>query len=254
MYTVKALGDLSGVSTRTLRYYDSIDLLKPAETNESGYRLYDKLSIDRLQQILFYKELGFSLKEIKESLDDPTFDIYIALEKHKKGLVKEQKKIQRMIQTIDKTLLNKNGMIEMTDREKFEGLKTDLINKNDEKYGEELTSTYDIDQISKAKKQFLKMTKEDYNQWKSLEQAVIELLKDYLDKETLSEKDKMVLGLMHREWLSFTWDNYSKDMHRGLSEMYLADERFTQYYDDRAGVGATKILVNAVDCYLTRLD
>ncbi|MDP4158116.1 MAG: MerR family transcriptional regulator, partial [Bacillota bacterium] len=71
-FTVQSLGKLAGVSTRTLRYYDEIGILKPARINSSGYRIYGQREVDRLQQILFYRELGVSLEDIKKIITDPT--------------------------------------------------------------------------------------------------------------------------------------------------------------------------------------
>lgn len=254
MYTVKELADTSGVSSRTLRYYDAIDLLKPAETSPSGYRLYNETSVDRLQHILFYKELGLPLKEIKELLDDPAFDEVKALESHRVQLIEERIKLKRLIKTIDLTLLNKKGMSDMSDSEKFEGFKKEMIEENTTRYGTEIKSAYGSKQVTKANKQMMNMSEKDYYKWKALEESVITLLKNYLEKEFLSKDEKVELGRVHREWLSFTWDSYSKDMHRGLAEMYLADERFTAYYDDQAGKGAARVLVDAVNTYIDELD
>ncbi len=73
-YTVQKLGHLAGVSTRTLRYYDEIGILKPARINSSGYRIYGQAEVNRLQQILFYRELGMGLENIKKLVTSPSFD------------------------------------------------------------------------------------------------------------------------------------------------------------------------------------
>ena len=85
-YSVKKLAKLAGVTVRTLHHYDKIDLLKPALRSDKHYRYYGQEELLRLQQILFYKELGFPLQEIKEILEDPDFDLIEALESHKKAL------------------------------------------------------------------------------------------------------------------------------------------------------------------------
>ena len=88
-YTVQKLSRLAGVSSRTLRYYDEIGILKPARINSSGYRIYGQREVDRLQQILFYKELGVNLKDIKEIINLPTFDlslIHISCRRVEKGM------------------------------------------------------------------------------------------------------------------------------------------------------------------------
>ena len=102
--TVKGLADLVGISVRTLHYYDSINLLNPTSISESGYRLYSEGDLDKLQQILFFRELDFPLKKIKTMLDNPSFDQQAALKMHKKMLIEKRNGIDQMIQTIDQTL------------------------------------------------------------------------------------------------------------------------------------------------------
>ena len=89
-YSVKQVSELSGVTIRALHHYDQIGLLKPAERSEKRYRYYDEDSLLRLQQILFYRELGFSLDETKDILDDPDYDYIQALKKHREKLWSEK--------------------------------------------------------------------------------------------------------------------------------------------------------------------
>ena len=93
-YTVQKLGLLAGVSTRTLRYYDEIDILKPARINSSGYRIYGQQEVDRLQQILFYRELGVSLEEIKEIITSPHYDADHALQEHRAKLLEKRAQLE----------------------------------------------------------------------------------------------------------------------------------------------------------------
>lgn len=102
-YTVNELSKLAGVSTRTIRYYDEIGILKPSRINSSGYRIYGQKEIDLLQQILFYRELGVSLSKIKEIIYDPSFDIDMALTEHRKALVERRKQLDLLISNVDKT-------------------------------------------------------------------------------------------------------------------------------------------------------
>src|SRR5438132_1335795 len=103
-YTVKEVAKLSNVSIRTLRFYDEIGLLKPAFYGDSGYRYYGKEQLLQLQQILFYRELGFELAVIQKILADPKFDKVAALKSHRDHLEKETGRTQALIRTIDKTL------------------------------------------------------------------------------------------------------------------------------------------------------
>lgn len=119
--TVKQIANLVGISVRTLHYYDEINLLNPTELSKSGYRLYSETDLDKLQQILFFRELDFSLKKIKSIIDSPSFDRQEALKMHKQLLIERKNRTDQMIQTIDQTLRHMRGEITMTNEEKFEG-------------------------------------------------------------------------------------------------------------------------------------
>ena len=118
---VKEVADLVGISVRTLHHYDEIGLLKPSEFTESGYRLYSSGDLDLLQQILFFKELGFPLKKIKEIIDSPVFNRQEALLAQRRMLLAKRMQLDEMIQTLDKTIQNIKGEITMSNKEKFKG-------------------------------------------------------------------------------------------------------------------------------------
>jgi MerR family transcriptional regulator, thiopeptide resistance regulator len=120
-YTVKQLSKLSGVSIRTLHFYDEIGLLKPAYHGENGYRYYEEKQLLLLQQILFFRELGFELKQIKKILGRSDFDQMSALSKHRQVLKKDLEKIRMLITTIDRTIKHLQGMKKMKDREIYWG-------------------------------------------------------------------------------------------------------------------------------------
>ena len=112
-YTVQKLARLSGVSGRTLRYYDQIDLLKPARINSSGYRIYGQKEVDQLQHILFYRELEVSLDEIKKIMNDPEYDEAEALQQHFEKLAKKRARLDRLLETVEKTIASKKGGFSM---------------------------------------------------------------------------------------------------------------------------------------------
>ncbi len=120
-YTVKQLADLAGISPRTLHYYDEIKLLKPSSYGENRYRYYDDEAMLRLQQILFYREMGLSLQKIQELLDQPDFDVLDALRAHKTALRAQVERLNRLISTVDKTINYLNGGIEMNKQDIFAG-------------------------------------------------------------------------------------------------------------------------------------
>lgn len=118
---IKEITDLVGISVRTLHYYDEIGLLTPDETTDSGYRVYSQANLETLQQILFYRELDFSLKEIKEILNSPLFDRQKILEAQYRMLLKKQEQLDQMIETIKKTIQQTKGEMKMTNKEMFKG-------------------------------------------------------------------------------------------------------------------------------------
>lgn len=120
-YTIKEIADLAGVSTRTIRYYDEIDLLSPAETRDNGYRYYDQDSLLMLQQIMFLRELDVPLKEIHLILNQSGFNLLSGLEKHRIALQARAARLSRLIETVNQTIAMLQGESIMSDKDYFEG-------------------------------------------------------------------------------------------------------------------------------------
>jgi DNA-binding transcriptional MerR regulator len=238
-YTVQKLSKLAGVSTRTLRYYDEIGILKPARINSSGYRIYGHEEVNKLQQILFYKELGVSLENISEIITSPNFDSTNALKEHREKLLAKKSQLDMLIANVDKTIAEVEGRIIMSDKEKFEGFKEKLINDNEEKYGTEIRQKYGDAVIDASNEKFRNMSKEKYAEYEQLEKDVLKTLKAaFATKDPASDLAQKAADL-HRTWLSYSWNSYSKEAHAGLAKMYVEDERFTQYYDkEQPGLAA----------------
>lgn len=248
-YTVKKLSELAGISGRTLRFYDQIDLLKPNRINSSGYRIYGGKEVDRLQQILFYRNLGLPLEEIKEVLDAPNFDSETALTAHYQHLLEQQQQLNKLIATVEKTLQVKRGMSSMTDKEKFEGFKKELIEKNETQYGDEIREKYGNQAVEESNQKMASMSKEKYEAFEKLGNELLEELEVAMNDQNPQGTAGQRVAALHKEWLSFTWGSYSKEAHRGLAEMYVSDPRFTAYYDEKAGDGAASYLRDAIVAY-----
>ena len=120
-YTVKKLAKISGISIRTLRFYDEIGLLKPASRHSNNYRYYEEGQVLLLQQILFYRELGFPLNDIQKIINNDDFNKIDALNSHKQILMGNLDRTQKLIKTIDQTILHLRGKITMPDEELFIG-------------------------------------------------------------------------------------------------------------------------------------
>ncbi len=175
-YTVQMLGQMAGVSTRTLRYYDEIGILKPARINSSGYRIYQQAEVDRLQQVLFYKELGISLETIKKLISSPSFDKMKALQEHHEQLLDKRKQLDLLIANVERTIASTEGRIIMTDKEKFEGFKQQMIDDNEAKYGKEIREKYGDDAVNQSNEKLKNMSKEDFDQMSNLSNEIIETL------------------------------------------------------------------------------
>ena len=239
-YTVQRLGKLAGISTRTLRYYDEIGLLKPARVNSSGYRIYGKQEVQKLQQILFYRELGMTLEGILDIVTSPSFDSALALREHREKLLAKREQLNTLIANVEKTIAESEGRTVMTDQEKFEGFKQKLIDENEAKYGREIREQYGTEQVERSNKAFKNMTREQYDAFEALGKHVIETLKAAFATGDAGGKLAQEAVDLHRQWLTTAWGGgYSKEGHAGIAQMYVDDERFTAYYDkEQPGLAA----------------
>ncbi len=247
-YTVQKLAQMAGVSSRTLRYYDEIELLKPARINSSGYRIYGQKEVDRLQQILFYRELGVSLDKIKTIITTPTFDELKALREHREKLLEKKEQLDLLIANVDKTIASKERSIPMNDKEKFEGFKQKMIEDNEKKYGKEIREKYGDEIVAKSNNKLKNITQEEYDQVTNLADEVMQTLHAAMQTNDPSGEIAQKAADLHRQWLSFYWDRYSKEAHAGLAQMYVDDERFKAYYDKQQP-GTAEFLRDAILIY-----
>lgn len=247
-YTVQKLSEIANVSTRTLRYYDEIGILKPARINSSGYRIYGREQVDRLQQILFYRELGVSLDKIKAILESPSFNRVEALKEHRLKLLEKQQQIEKLIANVNKTISEAEGETKMADKEKFKGFKQKIIDDNEKTYGKEIREKYGDDTVNKSNAKLQGMTEEQYKEvTESAEEIHVKLAKAFKIGDPASKLAQEVAEL-HKKWLCFYWPTYSKEAHAGVAQMYVDDERFTAYYDKETP-GTAKFLRDVIFIY-----
>lgn len=218
---VKEVANLVGISVRTLHHYDDIGLLKPYKTTDAGYRVYSQDEINLLQHILFFKELGFPLKQIKEIVHDPHFDQAEALHHHRKMLVKKRENIETMIQTIDQTIAHMRGDTPMENKDKFSGF--DFRHNPYEQEARERWGNKAVD-TSNEKVQEMDATQ--------METDMNELFKKLADIRQ-EDPDSEVSQKEIEKWyiLLNTFGTYSLEAFKGLGDMYVADERFTKNID-----------------------
>ncbi|MBP1991811.1 MerR family transcriptional regulator [Paenibacillus eucommiae] len=247
-YTVQKLGSLAGVSTRALRYYDELGILRPARINSSGYRIYGQSEVDRLQQILFYRELGLSLDRIKDIVTAPSFDGKHALREHREKLLEKREQLDLLIANVEKTLAQAEGRMIMTNKEKFEGFKQKMLDDNESKYGQEIRAKYGDEQVDKSNRKIKNMTEAQYAEIEQLGADVHAALAEAFATGDPAGELAQKAADLHRQWLSFYWDSYTKEAHAGVAQMYVDDERFTAYYD-KVQPGSAEFLRDAVLIY-----
>ena len=232
-YTISQLADMAGVSTRTLRYYDECGLLPCRRNSVNEYRLYGREQVQRLQQILFYRELGCGLEEIKRILDAPGFVPLTALTGHLASLEQKRGQLDRLIENVKRSIQAMKGEITMTDREKFEGFKEKLIEENEKRYGEEIRARHGDTAIDGANAKLRGMTVEQYQKSVLLSEELNEALKAAFAEGDPAGPLAQRACALHRDWLQIYWEagTYSKEAHRELAQGYVNDRRFKAYYD-----------------------
>lgn len=251
-YTVSELAKLSGVSIRTLHHYDEVGLLKPAAVGANGYRYYGREQLLRLQQILFHRELGFPLAEIKAVLDAPGFDRAAALRAHRKRLETEQRRYRRLIRTIDDTLAALEGDKAMDEKAIYKGFDPKKQAEYEawfvERYGAGVQWSIDA---SKAAKRDWKQADFDRHQaeWR-------ELLDDYASALGVGDPpdSERVFGVArrHQDWVAHGWGRpVSALAFRNLAKLYSEHPDFSAGFETRAK-GLTEYMQAAMRAFADR--
>lgn len=249
MYTISEISKISGISTRSLRYYDEINLFSPDFYSDSGYRQYSLHQLTRLQLILFYKELGFSLEQIKTMLEEP--DVTTHLTRQKQMLKESRNRIENLINLIDQTLKENRGEITMTEKAKFEAFKSKQLYDNENNYGNELRQHYDEKIIDASHRHFKGLSQKDYEHAVEVETQMFELLNHMLqnNSDDLNSEKAAAIFKYHQQWLQTMSGMYSYEYHRQLAELYVSDERFSSYYNTRTDGDAATLLKNIILYY-----
>ena len=241
---ISEVAKMSGVTVRTLHYYDEIGLLKPSETTEAGYRMYSSEDLERLQQILFFRELDFPLNEIKEIMLNPNYDKNEALNKHKEFLIEKRKRIDGLITLIDKTIKGDNNM-------SFKEFDNSKIEENKRKYAEEVKNRWGN---TDAYKEYEKKTSSyDGNSWNEINEGMVEILKEFADNREEDPNSDIIQSLVEK-WQSYITSNFyncTKEILSCLGLMYIGDERFKENID-KYGEGTAEFMAKAIEIYCSK--
>lgn len=232
---------LAGVSVRTLHYYDQIGLLRPSNTTEAGYRLYDDAALARLQQILFFRELDFPLSEIREILDNPSFDRHRAMHSHKELLLLKRERLERLIALVDTTLKGEKHM-------SFKEFDMTEIEQAQKQYADEAKQRWgSTDAYKQSAKRTSSYNKDD---WARIN-AEAEKIYDGFVAQMGNDPSSPAVQQLVADWqahISKHFYDCPKEMLAGLGEMYIADERFTKNIDKRAP-GLAQFMCDAFAAY-----
>ena len=252
LYKVKEVADMAGVSVRTLHHYDHIGLLRAESLNPAGYRLYKDRDLAKLQQILFFKELGFSLKETGEIINSPEFDRQKALKSHKELLIKKRDRLDSIIKSVSKTIQLIEGGIEMDKKEMFNAFDMSEIEKHREKYAQETKEKYgNTEAYKESQEKTSKYTKDD---WVSIMAKGDGIMKKIaLLMEQSADSPEVQSGIAEwRQHITDSFYNCTPQIFMGLGEMYVADERFTANID-KIKPGLAAFMKDAIHIYCDNL-
>ena len=232
---IKEFAELTGVSVRTLHYYDEIGLLKPSEVDvQTGYRFYDENAFERMQEILFYRELDFSLKTIAEILSSPDYDKQQALSRQRKLLLAKKERLEQLIAAIESV---EKGEGFMKTKNEYEVLKSQYAEEAKQRWGN--TNAY---------KEY-EQRHTDHSQAAALLDAVFEGFAE-LNRSGISPNDEEAKTQVDKLQQCIT-DNFytcTEDILKGLGQMYVSDERFKTNID-KHGEGTAEYVSHCIESY-----
>ena len=238
MLTVHEVSERTGVSVRTLHHYDAIGLLTPAEVTQAGYRLYDDRSLKRLHSILFFRELQFSLKEIKDILDDPGFDPQKALDQQIRLLELQRERIDRIIKQAK----------EMKKGDKTMGF--DIFDhKEIEQYKQEAKEKWGGTEAYKESER--KAAGRTTEQESGVAEGLMDVFREFGALRNLPPEDPAVQEKVEQlqQYITKHYYTCSKEILKGLGQMYVCDERFRGNIDRATGEGTAEFVSKAIAAY-----
>jgi MerR family transcriptional regulator, multidrug-efflux activator len=246
-YTVKAVAEMASVTIRTLHYYDHIGLLRPASVTPAGYRLYTQADLERLQQILFFRELGLALDEIRVIVDSPSFNRKQALASHRELLVDKQRRLAKLVELVDRTIESMERGKKMGERDMFEG----FDQKQLEEWREEARQKWGSQQVDESWRRASTYTKEDWAAIQRESKEINEALAALMDRDPSDPEVQTVIERHFRQ-IDERFYKVTPEVYRGLGELYVSDARFTANYD-RVKPGLAHFMKEAMRVYADRL-
>ena len=243
-YTVKRIAEIAGVSVRALHHYDEIGLLKPSSHSAAGYRLYQEHDLERLQQVLFFRELGFDLKEIKRILADPDFDRGKALVEHRKLLLERQERFGRLIQSVDRTLKAMQRGVPMNAK-MFDGFDA-------AQYEEEARQRWgDTPEWEESRKRWKDYGPVEFAQIQEEGQVILDGLVARMTREPSDREVQALIGQHHRMMNKWFFD-CPLDVYRQIGDGYVDDPQFAAFWN-KIKPGLEQFVSDAIRIYCDSL-
>ena len=240
-YSIGSLSKLSGVSIRALHHYDKLGLLRPSEVAQSGYRYYDDAAVEKLWQILFFRELDFPLNEIAQILSSPAFDRDRALAEHRNLLMQKRERLDRLITLVSNAMKGETNM-------EFKPFDTSEIDSLRNQYAEEAKARWgETEAYRESAWRTAKYSAEDFAR---IQEQSNDLFREFAALVGASPSDERVQALVKR-WQTLISESYyfcSDEILEGLGQMYVADERFTKNLD-QFGAGTAQFMSDAIAAY-----
>lgn len=239
MKTVKEVSRLTGVSVRSLHHYDAIDLLKPSRVTEAGYRLYDDTALRRLQTILLFRELQFPLKEIREILDSPGFDPMEALQQQIHLLELQRQHLDKLISHARR--IQKTGVIDMN-FESFDTAEMDAYTAEAKALWGKTDAYQEFEQ---------KTAGQTAAQMRSAGDALMDIFAEFGAVRHLSptSEEAQTLVAKLRNFITEHYYTCTKQILRGLGQMYIAGDSMTANIDKAGGEGTAEFAHQAIEVY-----
>ncbi|MHA6481915.1 MerR family transcriptional regulator [Paenibacillus sp. strain BS8-2] len=239
---VKEVAELTGISVRTLHHYDEIGLLIPDQLTDTGYRVYSERNLELLQQILFFRELGFPLKKIKEIVMSESFDRLEALKRHQEMLHEKRSQLDQLLLTVERTIQHAKGEVTMSNKEKFKG-----FDFSSNPYEQEARERWGDQAVDESNKKMKKMQVDGKMQ--AFQDEMNELyhkLAEVRQEDPASETAQAAIG----QWFKLLnkMGSYSLEAFKGLGQMYVDDVRFTRNID-QFGEGLSLFMRDAMAHY-----
>lgn len=242
----KELANISGISVRTLRYYDKIGLLTPTRNNQNNYREYSDGDIERLQQILFFRSCGFNLTAIQSIIDNPDFDRAAAFQLQKQALLHERKRIDDTLKLLETSEQMRIEGEDMTKKEKFSG-----FNFAQNPYELEARQRYGDAAIEQSKRHFASLSKDQMGAMNEQMELLFKRLAIVKDQPIDAKPVQALIDEMYHFFNQNFGYHYSLEAFAGLGKLYTCDQRFTDNIDQYAQ-GLSAFLERAMAEYATQ--